>query len=124
MIATDRKVELWLIAAAVLIAVATGAAALIVSLQSKRISEDTLRATQVSAWDYGGAQNCASYRDQVFNLWDKGVPAEQIRKWFEGEAGGAQNPYTKSTDGQTAADDLESGCGSVKSLVSILEAKK
>jgi hypothetical protein len=124
MISFDRKLELGLIAFGVLVAIGTGIATMAIAAQSKTVSEDALRATQVAAWDYSGAQNCTAYRSQVLDLWKMGVSAVEIRKWFEGEAGGAQNPYAKSTNGRTAADDLEAGCGSVKSLVDILPKTK
>jgi hypothetical protein len=106
--------------AAVIAAVALMVTA-IFSYLSLDTTRDALTESRSQGWGVLGAQNCADYRAQVQDLWERKVPEDRIRAWFAGELGGAHNPYVKGTS-ETALEDNEGGCGDVKTLAAILKA--
>jgi hypothetical protein len=104
-----------MIAALALIATA------IFSSQTLDSANDALNESRSQGWGIEGAQNCASYREQVQALWKEKVPEAEIRAWFAAEKGGAQNPYDKKSGGETALDDFENGCGRLDLLLAVLD---
>lgn len=93
-----------------------GAFALLASCQQ-------LEASNRIAWDYDGGSQCSDFRGEVLDLWNEGMTADQIRKWFEGEAGGAQNEYGATTDNALAIDDFEDNCGTIEQLLKTLPTR-
>jgi hypothetical protein len=105
----DRTLELALLGAAVLMALASA----VFSYMAWDLSKS-------AAWDYSGGQSCAAYRDQVIQLQRLDVPEEEVRAWFAGEDGGKWNPAGATSDHNTALGDFEDGCGSVSDLLAVL----
>jgi hypothetical protein len=95
-------------------------------LQNLQAREAIQQSNQI-AWGYNGGQQCADYRAQVLELWNRGVSEQKIIAWFTHEHGSEHNDFgdgdsnPADTRGQTAYEDFEDGCGSVTELLASLE---
>jgi hypothetical protein len=122
-VSKDRKLELWLVFATVLVATAGTVITAAFAWRADEKAAESLKVTRAASWDYEGATNCFSYRSQVFDLAEKNVPESEIKAWFVKESGGGLNPYG-SSGARTALGDYERECGSVADLLAILDPSR